>query len=622
MSSPVLLLGNGAIARGLLEAGCEVLTAYPGTPSTEVLEEFDRQRAALRVPAFTEWSVNEKVALEVALAASLTGKRAATAMKQVGLNVASDTLLSAAYTGVVGGLVVVACDDPGPHSSQTEQDTRLFALFAKVPVLEPSSPREARDMAREAFELSERHRLPVILRPTTRVCHARQPVVPGPLRQVRPRPRFTRDPARWAATPALRRVLHAQLERKLDAVRAEFEASPWNGDDPRDGAMGIVASGVAAAVARDLLRDAGRDVPLLRIGTPHPLPVGLVSRFVARHERVLVLEEPDAAIELQIPDRTRVRGRLTGDVPREGELTPEVVAGILGLSAAGGTGGAVPVAPPADPGPGPRLCPGCGHRAALFAIRKALPSAIFCGDIGCYTLGVNQRALDTCVVMGASIGLATGFWHAHRVGGGGAGSDGGREVPIVAVIGDSTFFHAGIPPLLDAVVGGARILVLVLDNATVAMTGGQPTPAAAGASIEAIVRGLGVCFVETHDPYAVEGMVEAARRARDFTKRPDGGVAVLVARRPCALLAPPTEKVPVEVDPGACDGCDHCLRFCECPGLVKDEASGKVLVDHARCTDCGMCVPMCPLGAIRPRAAPVAPVGPVGPVGPIGTGAP
>ena len=582
-----LLLGNGAIARGLLEAGVEVITAYPGTPSTEVMEEAQRQVRELGLDVSAEWSINEKTAFDVALAASMCGKRAATAMKQVGLNVASDSLLSAAYTGVVGGFVIVAADDPGPHSSQTEQDTRLFALFAKVPVLDPSSPREARDMARAAFELSERHRVPVILRPTTRVCHARQPVAGAPIEALARDARFEKDPRRWAATPRFRNVLHGELNEKIEAIRAEAESSPFNREDPGEGGLGIIAGGHAWATIRDVLREEGREIPLLKIGTPYPLPVGLVADFLGRHERVLVLEEPDHAIEIQIPDRTRVRGRLSGDVPPEGELTPEVIAEVLGIA---------PAPPPPPPGPPPQLCVACGHRSAFFAVRKALPKAIFTGDIGCYTLGVNQEALDTCLDMGASITLATGFYHAH--------ARDGRVPPVVAFIGDSTFFHAGMPGLLEAVTSGARIVVVVLDNGIVAMTGAQPTPERTGASIENIARGVGARFVETVDPNAIEETVALVTRAHEFARGPDGGVAVVVARSPCALMHPREERKPVEIDAERCNRCDYCLRFFGCPALVEDPSGDTVAIDEAWCVECGLCVSACPRDAIHLKQEP------------------
>lgn len=581
-----ILLGNGAIARGLLEAGAEVVTAYPGTPSTEVLEEVQRQSRALGLDVSAEWALNEKVAFDVALAAAMCGKRAATAMKQVGLNVASDSLLSAAYTGVVGGFVIVAADDPGPHSSQTEQDTRLFALFAKVPVLDPSSPHEARDMARAAFEMSERYRVPVILRPTTRVCHARQPIVPGPLETDTRPAAFARDPARWAATPRFRNRLHAELNTKLEAVRADAETSPFNEESEGEGPLGIIAAGHAWATVHDVLREEGRSVPLLKIGTPFPLPLGLVRDFVARHDRVLVFEEPDAAIETQIPDRAKVQGRLTGHVPAHGELTPETVADVLGIAAA-------PAALPG--GPPPQLCAACGHRSAFLAVHEALPKAIFSGDIGCYTLGLNQETLDTCLDMGASITLAIGFHRAYR--------RDGADQPVVAFIGDSTFFHAGMPALLEAVTSDARIVVVVLDNATTAMTGAQPTSADAGADIERIARGLGVRFVETIDPYEVDAMKALVRKAHAFTRDADGGPAVVVARRPCALMMPPQEHIPVEVDAARCNRCDYCLRFFGCPALVEDGETGKVRIDQEWCLECGVCVDACPRDAIHPQEA-------------------
>jgi len=582
-----LLLGNQAIARGLLEAGAEVLTAYPGTPSTEILEEVFRLQRTNDLDISVQWSVNEKVAFDIALAAAWSGKRAATAMKQVGLNVASDSLMSAAYTGVQGGFVIIVADDPGPHSSQTEQDTRLFGLFAKVPVLDPVSPRDAREMVHAAFELSERHGVPVILRPTTRICHARQPVPAGPI-EITPRPaRFEKNPARWAATPKFRFQLHREVNEKIEAIRAEFETSPFNGGGDSMGApLGIIAAGQAWAAVQDVLAEEHRKIPVLRIGTPFPLPLDLIERFLARHKRVLLLEEPDFAIETQLRDRTKVMGRLSGHVPSAGELTPEVVAGLLGLPTS-------PVPPVA--GSPPELCIACGHRAAFFAMRMALPKAIFCGDIGCYTLGLNQEAVDTCLDMGASITMAEGFFHAHR--------REGKRHPIVAIIGDSTFFHSGMTGLLNAVTTDARIVVVVLDNGVVAMTGAQPTPARAGVEIEAIAVALGVRFVETIDPYETDALKALLKRAHAFTKSDDGGPALVVARRPCALYEPPTEHVPVWVDPDLCTGCDICLRFFGCQPLMKDAASGKVFIDADCCIDCAMCIPSCPHDAILPKGA-------------------
>ncbi len=599
------LLGNEAIALGLAEAGCEVVTAYPGTPSTEVLESLIRLDRRDRLGLYTEWSVNEKIALDVAFAAAMVGKRAASVMKQVGLNVASDSLLSAVYTGVTGGFVVVSCDDPGPYSSQTEQDSRLFALFAKIPTLDPATPREARTLARLAVELSERHRIPVLLRPTIRVCHARQTVDVGPVASARRPGKFLRDTSRWAATPPFRLKLHHELNQKLAAIREEFETFPGNAVEEGEGDLGIIACGAAWGVVTDALSEMGAHPPVLKLATAYPAPLGLVGRFVARCRRVLVLEEPDAAVESQIPDRRKVLGRLTGDVPGAGELSADLVTELLGRYLGKP---APPVSSPIPSANRPRLCPGCGHRAAFYAIRKAFPSAIYPSDIGCYTLGINQKAVDTVLDMGASISLATGFWHA-------LGRDGAAP-PIVATIGDSTFFHSGQTALLNAHVTGARFVLVILDNGIVAMTGFQPTPAAGirgdgtpapVADIARIVAGIGIRFVETIDPYDIPGTMALLKRAGAHARAPDGGVAVVIARRACALHTPPQPRIPVEILPDLCTACDHCLKFCECPALVKDAGTGKVRIEHAVCNDCGFCVHTCPTDAIVQTGVPVPP---------------
>ena len=337
--SAEILLGNQAIALGLVEAGCHVVTAYPGTPSSEILAGVVKYKKRLDRQVYTEWSTNEKVAFEVALAASWAGLRAAVAMKQVGLNVASDPLFSAAYTGVKGGFVVIPADDPGPHSSQTEQDSRLMALNAKAPVFDPASPAEARRMVGQALEFSERRGVPVILRPTTRLCHAVQSMALANEAAVNgdvPKTAFRRDPPRWTATPKFRYRLHVELNQKLKEIEAEFNESPLNyvvqptterPSSPHP--VGIIASGVAFHTAQQALVELGVELPILKIGTPYPLPQKLVARFTADCQTVLVLEEPDVCIELQMADRRRVRGRLDGAVPAAGELTPEIVAAVL-----------------------------------------------------------------------------------------------------------------------------------------------------------------------------------------------------------------------------------------------------------------------------------------------------
>ncbi len=615
------LLGNEAIGLGLVEQGCRVVTAYPGTPSSEILAGVIKHKKRLGWDVYTEWSSNEKVAFEVALAASWSGLRAAVAMKQVGLNVAADPLFSAAYTGVKGAFLVIAADDPGPHSSQTEQDSRMMALTAKVPVFDPSSPAEAREMVALALDLSERFGAPVLLRPTTRLCHAVQsldlPDVAGSNGET-PKVKFRKDPGRWTATPKFRNKLHHELNQKLRQIEAEFDQSPLNfvinaGSSDK---VGVIASGVAYHTAVQSLSELGVRIPVLKVGTPYPLPQHKVADFAASVERVVVIEEPDACIELQIPERGKVYGRLDGTVPNAGELSPEVVAHALaGVLANAG----FDISPsPHDtalqdlinelplPVRRPRLCPGCSHRSTFFALKQEFgPRAIYPGDIGCYTLGMNLRAVDTFVDMGASVTMADGFYQAGRIT--------GDTRPIIATIGDSTFLHSGIPPLINAVHTGAKFVLLILDNHTTAMTGFQPTAAndtlADGGeaprqvSIPDIARACGVGFVESADPYDQASFRTLMRQAYDYTQEADGGVAVLVADRPCVLYdrAPIQEHpVPVIVTE-ECDGCRFCVEAFECPALVLYPERNIVDIDYKICVDCGQCIDACYKGFIIPK---------------------
>ncbi|MCC7362207.1 MAG: hypothetical protein IT317_22170 [Anaerolineales bacterium] len=620
-----LLLGNEAIALGLVHHGCQVATAYPGTPSSEILAGVVKFKTLSGRQVYTEWSASEKVAFEVALAASWSGLRAATAMKQVGLNVAADPLFSAAYTGLVGGFVVVVCDDPGPLSSQTEQDSRLLALAAKLPVLDPATPAEALAMTALAFELSERYRLPVILRPTTRVCHAVQSIafadeIGGPPQAAAGARGFRKDPPRWAATPAFRLKLHHELNAKLADLEAEFEQSPLNFADPprAEGArpaLGVIASGAAYATTCEALSELGVSVPVLKLGTPYPLPRRRVMDFIAGCEHVLVIEEPDACIELQIPDRTRVSGRLDGALPAAGEYTPEVIA--AGLTQALTRAGYAVALPAADEALAalvqslklaprrPKLCPGCSHRSAFFTVKHTFgPNAIYPGDIGCYTLGTNLRAVDTCVDMGASITMATGFYHAAQLT--------GDQRPIIASIGDSTFLHSGLVPLINAVHTQARFILLILDNHTTAMTGAQPTAAndytadggqATRVSIADLVHGCGIRFVRSADPYDQEPFAALLREAEAYTREPAGGPAVIIADRPCILYdAEPVKANPVPVIITAeCDGCRYCVEAFECPALVLSADRSRVDIDYAICVDCGQCIDACYKGFIVPK---------------------
>ena len=613
-----ILLGNVAIARGIVEAGCHVVTSYPGTPSSEIIPAVVEYKRELGLDTYIEWSANEKVAFDNALAASLTGKRAAVAMKQVGLNVASDSLLSSAYTGVIGGMVVISCDDPGPLSSQTEQDSRFFAMFAKVPAYDPSTPQEAKEMVQGAFELSEKYQIPVVLRPTIKVSHAKQSVKISPVRVLDRHADFKKDPERWAATPKYRFVLHRKLNETLKKIQAEFEEdSRWNYEvgSRRSAPFGIITSSVSFVVLLDILEELRlkKVVNVLKIGTPYPFPQKRVSEFVGRHRKVLVVEETDSVIEFQIIDKRNVLGRLTGHIPLQGELSPEVIydvlAGIckeLGLADVEESGDEKlqQLIEGLDiRGRRPTLCAGCPERAAFFAIRKALPKAIYSSDIGCYTLGLNLKAVDTVLDMGAGITLASGFYHAYH--------QDKNDVPIVATMGDSTFFHSGSSSLLSAVYNKARFILVILDNEITAMTGMQPTPGseitADGSegnpvSLEGLIKGCGVEWIKTIDPYDVEGLVKLLKDARKYTQMSDGGIAVIIARHACLIRYPDVlHENPVKVEiTSDCDGCQYCIDYFECPALRMSDEKGRVEIDRNFCVDCGVCIHACPKGAIIP----------------------
>jgi len=609
-------LGNGAIALGLVESGCQVVTSYPGTPSSEILPEVARLIRSEGLHSYVEWSTNEKVALDNAFAAAVSGKRAACCMKQVGLNVAADSLMSAAYMGTKGGFVIISCDDPGPHSSQTEQDTRLMARLAKVPVLDPSSPEEARQMVGLAFDISEEFKIPVILRPTIRVCHARQNLARGPIKSNDQKASFEKNPARWAATPRFRFILHGELNQKLREIGERFDTlAPFNVHNLTDGKgypLGILAAGVSYAVVKDILSEEDRDdIPVLKLCAPYPFPEGLAEEFLSACERVLVIEETDSVIEYFLRDHQKVLGRLSGHVPSEGELVPEVIYGVMNRALE--ELGLAVLRNSADPGAAewvkslnlpvrkPTLCPGCPHRASFFAIRKARPKAIFTSDIGCYTLGLNLGGVDTCLDMGAAITMASGFYHSF--------DQDRMDQPIVATIGDSTFYHSGTAGLLNAVYNDARFILVILDNLTTAMTGMQPTPGlgirADGSQgktipLERVVAGCGIDFIEVIDPYDVKGMTRLIKKAAEYVDDPAGGIAVIIARHPC-VIAYGKEAIPKKVAVTITDDCVEC-NFCldrfECPALYKDEDLGHTAVNQSLCAQCGVCLKICPKGAI------------------------
>ncbi len=613
-----VLLGNVAIARGIIESGCHVVTSYPGTPSSEIIPAVVAFKKELGLDTYIEWSVNEKVAFDNALAASMTGKRAAVAMKQVGLNVAADSLMSSAYTGVIGGFVIISCDDPGPHSSQTEQDSRFHAMFAKVPVFDPSTPQEAKEMVKAAFELSEEFQIPVLLRPTIRVSHGKQNVVLAPP-EVCDRPaNFIKDPARWAATPRFRLILHTRLNETLYKIQEKFERDiRWNQEIPSQEniSLGIITCSASFSLILDLMEEFGvnKHISLLKIGTPYPLPQEKIKDFLKRHDKVLVIEEPDSVIEAQIIDKSKILGRLSGHVPLQGELSPEVLYAILAEIL--GKMGIAKWKAISDskldklvenldlPIRKPTLCAGCPERAGFFAIRKAFPKGIYPSDIGCYTLGLNLGAVDTVLDMGAGITFASGFYQAYH--------QDGKDIPIIATMGDSTFYHSGTSSLLNAVYNNARFILVILDNEITAMTGMQPTPGigitadgSQGKSIplEDLIRGCGIRWLRTIDPYDVNGLIGMLKDAREYTQKKDGGIAVIIARHPCLIrYSDVRQENPIKVYITAeCNGCMYCVDFFECPALRPDREDKVVEIDRSLCTDCGVCVHVCPRKAIVP----------------------
>lgn len=589
-----LLMGNEAIAHGAVEAGVQVVTGYPGTPSSEI---FTTLASMAQEQGFhAEWSVNEKVALEVAAGAAYAGARALVTMKQVGLNVASDPLMTLAYIGVKGGLVLAVADDPGPHSSQNEQDTRKFAQFAKLPVLDPADPQEAKEMTKEAFRLSEELGLPVILRPTTRTCHVCQDVeVTEEISAANCKKGFQKGPE-WVIFPSLAAKRHVWLNQQQEAAREMFEVSPFNSTKPGTGRQGIIAGGVAYHYVKEALELLGLDLPVLKIGTPYPLPGNKVLQFLDPLDRVLVVEEQEPVLEDQIIKLVWqhrrplvLRGKYNNLVPREGELDTDKVKEILAEFLRVDLPVEEPMQVPPLPIRPPVLCAGCPHRASFYVFKQAAGrDAIFTGDIGCYTLGnmAPLHAVDTCLCMGASITVGSGLKLVEK------------DRQVVAFLGDSTFFHTGIPGLINAVHNGAKMTVVVLDNRTTAMTGHQSHPGlgrnATGEPVEPLdiaklAAACGVPYVKVVDPLDYQGALATAQEALAVD-----GVSLIVMRRECVALVK-GRTVSRSVDFEKCMDCGLCIKELGCPAISRGE-QGPVIGNT--CTGCDLCLQICPCGAI------------------------
>lgn len=592
--------GNEAVAQGARDAGLAVAAAYPGTPSTEIVETISQFG-----DVHAEWSVNEKVALEVALGASLMGRRALTAMKHVGLNVAADTLMSAALTGVHGGLVIAVADDVGFSSSQNEQDSRVWSRFAHLPVLEPADAQQAYLMTREAFELSERHEVPVLLRLTTRVCHVKRAVQLQPALARPAAIEYRKNAERWVLSPGhVAKRLEARAARDT-ALRDEAERSHWNVVMPgADRRLGVVASGPVSHAVREALPDA----PLLTLGVSAPLPTALVRRFAASVAALLVVEESEAVVEPELlAAGLSVHGRSL--LPPYGEIgarhVRDAARTILGEPAAGPPAAA---AQPIFTRP-PTLCAGCGYLGVYYWLSR-MPNAVVCGDIGCYTLGASPpwRSVDTVLAMGASLGMAGGVAKAQELA--------AAPRSVVAVIGDSTFLHSGMQGLLNLTYQQANVTVLLLDNSATAMTGGQNNPAngrdlhggAAPVKVDfaKLVEALGVRpeRIRHADPYELPVFVKTLREEMKAS-----GPSVIVTARPCVFTPDFNRDLPLVVDEDQCNGCANCLDV-GCPAVLTTRreqqvrASGKVVdlawvkIDPQLCTGCEICAKACARGAI------------------------
>lgn len=604
-----LLMGNEAIALGAIRAGVNLVCGYPGTPSTEVLETAAKKNDG---SFYVEWSVNEKAALEVAAGASYAGARTLVTMKQVGLNVASDPLMSLAYVGVKGGMVVLVADDPGPISSQTEQDTRVFGVFSKVPVFDPATPEEAYLMIADAFEFSEKYNTPVIFRPTTRVCHGCADI--ELLEKIeRPEPEgFIKDTQRWVIFPKTSYQNHKKIEERNKALSKVFSDNRWNQlSICKKSRKAVVAGGVSRQYVLEYIDE--NEASFMQIGTPYPFPEELSVKMLTEVDEVLVIEELSPYIERELTYvcgkygiRCMIYGKLTGDVQNAGENTANSVKeqltrfGVIrddkkdNLITSKKDIPELPVRPPV-------LCAGCPHRASFYAVKQAMKGreAVFCGDIGCYTLG-NAKPLDmtdTCLCMGADVTMAQGL---HRI---------EPEKVHFSFIGDSTFFASGITGVVNAVYNETDIVLIVLDNSTTAMTGHQPHPGTGVTmmhavnhkednpgkeisnkiSIEAVLKAIGVTSIETVNPLEYEKAVKAVKRAADMK-----GVKAIIFKSPCIAVSKPEKPLTINKK---CIQCKKCINEIGCPAITLID--GKVEIDKSLCYGCGLCKNICPMNAIE-----------------------
>lgn len=591
-----LLMGNEAIALGAIAAGVHIVTGYPGTPSSEVLETVAANNPG---DIYVEWSVNEKVALEVAAGASYAGARSLVTMKQVGLNVASDPLMSLIYIGVKGGMVILVADDPGPISSQTEQDTRHFAKYANIPVYDPSTPEEAYEMIQSAFDLSEEIGMPVLLRPTTRVCHSCSTIEVTDERKKLPIEGFIKD-KRWVIFPALSYQNHKRIEENQDKIGDMLSDSSYN-SIIKSGKIGIAASGVSYTYALEALSYFDEDIKLFKVGTAFPFPKKKAAKFLKGLDKVLVIEELDPVVEEGLLECTLktgalpiIYGKKTGHVPSAGELNLEIVSKAIGQFIGKETNSLSVLSDKPDlPIRPPVLCAGCPHRASFYAVKQATKKqeCVYTGDIGCYTLG-NAKPLemvDTCLCMGAGITIAQGLQRSQP------------GVKHIAFIGDSTFFHTGIPGIINAVYNNTDITVVVLDNSTTAMTGQQPHPGTGETmmnnisekiDIYGMLKACGIKTVIKQNPFDLKGSIKVVQEAVAVQ-----GPSAIIFEAPCIAVAKP--EPPYTVNQDKCTKCRLCITGIGCPAIIME--GNKVLIDEPLCYGCDLCAQICPTKAIVQR---------------------
>jgi len=590
----ILLSGNEAIARGAYEAGVKVASAYPGTPSTEILENLCTYEGV-----YTEWAPNEKVALEVALGASFAGVRSLAAMKHVGLNVAADPLFTAAYTGVRGGLVIVTADDPEMHSSQNEQDNRNYAFAAKVPMLEPADAVEAKEFLKIAYRISEEFDTPVLLRTTTRVAHVKGIVTTGSVETSSVKPGIEKMPEKFVMLPSNARKRRVELEKRMARLREFAETFPENRMGWGDRGKGFITSGVSYLYVKEAFPEAS----LLKLGMVYPFPEKMIRDFASKVEELYIVEELDPFIELHVKAMgIRCKGKEV--IPSMGELNSHIVRKAITGEATKPQFELVPI--PLRP---PNLCPGCPHRGIFYGLSKL--GVFIAGDIGCYTLAALKplSAMDSCICMGASIGTAFGMEKA-------LGKDSLGK--IVAVIGDSTFIHSGITGLIDIVYNKGFSTVIILDNRTTGMTGHQPNPSTGvtitgdtgtGIDIEALCRAIGIRHVYTVNPNDIEATQKIVKQEIERSEP-----SVIITKAPCVLLPEMKKRKDKKlyiVIPEKCTGCRTCLKL-GCPAIewapltpeeakklgYKETQKGYSRINAALCDGCGQCAPLCKFKAI------------------------